>query len=54
MLKNLLMMTKSIKVDLVPWNTFNLEYKSFNWTLSMIDQDTMEIDFFFENPLYIS
>ena len=51
---NLLQMTKSIKTELVPSSLMNLDKKSYNWTVNAIDESSIEFDFYFDNPSYIS
>ena len=54
MIANLLKMTNSVEIELVPWTSNFLEKKNFNWTLTAIDEYTLRFDFFFADPLYVS
>ena len=51
---NLLKETNSITVELIPASALNLEYKTFDWTLTVIDQSQIAFKFFFDHPEYIS
>ena len=54
MIANLLKMTNSVEIELVPWTSNFVEKKTFNWTLTAIDEFTLKFDFFFADPLYVS
>ena len=47
-------MSNSLTVELIPWNTNNLEKKTYNWTISVIDETQMEFQFLFDHPEFIS
>ena len=47
-------MTNSLKAELIPSNANHLEKKTFNWTVSVIDQESIEVNFAFEHPDFIS
>jgi hypothetical protein len=51
---NLLKLTKSFEVDLVPGTQQDLDKKAFNWTVSEMSGSQISFDFSFENPEYIS
>ena len=54
MIANLLKMTNSVAIEMVPWSSTFLEKKEFNWTVSAIDEFTLRFDFFFADPLFVS
>ena len=51
---NLLKMTNSITAELIPYSTYDLEKKTFNWTVSQINESEILFKFIFDNPMYIS
>ena len=50
----LLNITSSIRVQMIPGSSRNLDKKSFNWTIDVINEYEILISFKFDNPLYIS
>jgi hypothetical protein len=51
---NLLKLSNSFEVNLVPGTAQDLDKKAFNWTVSELSGDKVAFDFTFENPEYIS
>ena len=43
-----------IKTELIPASDYDMEKKSYSWSLARFDEDTMEIKFTFDNPELIS
>ena len=47
-------MSNSLMVELIPWNMNDIEKKTYNWTISVIDETQIEFQFLFNNPEFIS
>ena len=39
---------------MIPGSANDLEMKTFNWTLTQLDENFLKIEFLFDNPIYIS
>ena len=51
---NLLRLTNSFEVTLIPDSQRDIEKKNFAWTVEFVGEDSIEFKFDFENPDYIS
>ena len=50
----MLKLSNSFEVDLVPGTSQDLDKKSFSWTVKELSGTSIDFDFTFENPEYIS
>ena len=48
------MFTESIQVEMIPGSARDLEKKTFTWAVDEIQDSQVNLDFWFENPIYIS
>ena len=53
-MSTLLRLTNSLKVELIPYDNNHLEKKSYNWTISAINESKIKFNFKFDHPEYIS
>ena len=53
-IKSLLQLSESIETKFIPGTAENLDKKTFNWTLTQLDENLLKMEFLFDYPIYIS
>ena len=54
MICDLIKLTDSVKVELIPWKTTYLPEKTYSWECNEMDSETLSFNFFFDKPPFIS